>query len=454
MQLPLDLSSTGFQGVLDSQPDGETIECLPHEYSGPLFFRNDVILEGRGATFWALEGPVVIVESSGVTLRDLRIEVTADAPPEGSDKDCALIVEAGADVRLENVEVRGAVRGLRTEEGAWQYPYSLNLDSMLPGEKYEFLLRIIVPVQCQISSQVSGIDAVPAILAPGRNEVRLKLSSLSKDSLVCGSLCLKTALLKRRISVFGRVLAGASDASQATAASGAVLWAPADWDSPQAVAPVSGPARVKEVVPALPPEPTSPAREEQKPVPPASAPVSGTPGEGQASVSAPGWSPTPGSTRIIKQSTPISSVWSAPTTEAAGEKKAGTKLVVSPVFQQAIPPPPGPATAEIPNGTQETAVGSRESPPPSSPRVPKSRPISIGMFAQKAAEPQRDEPTPQEVRQSQGTQEERAEPVAGKQVPEVAKPEDSPGGTAGIPSVWKLRAKISKPTVPDVFFKK
>lgn len=454
MQLPLDLSSTGFQGVLDSQPDGETIECLPHEYSGPLFFRNDVILEGRGATFWALEGPVVIVESSGVTLRDLRIEVTADAPPEGSDKDCALIVEAGVDVRLENVEVRGAVRGLRTEEGAWQYPYSLNLDSMLPGEKYEFVLRIIVPVQCQISSQVSGIDAVPAILAPGRNEVRLKLSSLSKDSLVCGSLCLKTALLKRRISVFGRVLAGASDLSQATAASGAVLWAPPDWDSPQAAAPVSSPARAKEVVPAPPPEPAPAAREEQKPVPPAATPVSGTPGEGQASVSAPGWSPTPGSTRIRKQSTPLSSVWSAPVAEAESKTKAGTKPVLSAAFQETNPAPPAPSVAETPDGTQDTARVSPETTPPSSPRVPKSRPISIGMFAQKGVESPRAETVPGEASLGQGSQRERAEPVVGNQVPEGTKRDDSGEKTTETPGAGKSRAKTSKPNVPDVFLKK
>lgn len=231
MQLPLELSSAEFQGLLDSHCGGESIECLPREYSGPLHFRNSILIEGRGATFWKLEGPVVVVESSGVTLRDVRIEVTADLPQIGSDRDCALIVQPGTDVRLENVEIRGAVRGLRTEEGAWHYPYSLQLGCLLPGVNYEFLLRLIVPVQCQISSQVSGIDVAPVVLASGKNEVRLKLSSLPKDSLLCGTLCLKTSLLKRRISIAGRVVPARGDPDRVTTRSGSLLWSPPEWDS-------------------------------------------------------------------------------------------------------------------------------------------------------------------------------------------------------------------------------
>ena len=234
MQLPHELSSGEFQGVLDSQPAGESIECLPLEYGGPLHFRKSVFVDGRGATFWRLHGPVVLVESAGVTLRHLRIEVTADAPCTGSDQDVALIVTPGLDVMLEDVEVRGGVRGLKTEEGIWHYPYALHIGTMLPGVDYEFLLRLIVPVQCQITSQVSGIDVSPSILAPGKNELKLKVSSLFRDTLICGSLHLRTALLKRRIAISGRVLALAGPSADATASDGSLLWEPSNWDIPQA----------------------------------------------------------------------------------------------------------------------------------------------------------------------------------------------------------------------------
>ena len=442
MQLPLELSSAEFQGILDSQVEGESIECLPHEYAGPLHFRNELVLEGRGATFWRLEGPVVVVEASGVTLRDVRIEVTADAPSMGGDKDCALIVKPGADVRLENVEVRGAVRGLKTEEGAWHYPYSLHIGTMQAGANYEFIVRIIVPVQCQISSQVSGIDVTPAILAPGKNEVRLKLSSLPKDSLVCGSLYLRTALLKRRIAISGRVLAATGDATDATAITGSMLWGPATWDSPQTEAQPTSVSRQQ--APVVSPSQAAVTERQDSPQPGASSVPAAEAVTQEALPAESLRSPQVlSSTRIRKQSTPLSTVWSPPGKSKDDKAQHEVRTTLPSAFHQTTASPSAPPASEPPTLPQE---GKRI-------QSSKSKPISIGIFGRQKSEEEEAKRDAEEVARKQASDQSPVAPDSGDAVPEPKTSGEAQEKSAAVPGSGKTKAKPAGPSVPGIFLK-
>jgi hypothetical protein len=124
------LTPESFQKEIDSLRKGDVLELLPHEFPGSVILNRSLIVDGQRATIWALKGPVMVVQSHGVVPRNLRIEVIADHPQAGNDEDCALTVQSGVQVKFDNVEVRGAVAGLDTEEGAWQYPYSIELGSL------------------------------------------------------------------------------------------------------------------------------------------------------------------------------------------------------------------------------------------------------------------------------------------------------------------------------------
>ena len=94
-----------LQARLDQAPPGSVVQLPPGEYPGPMVVRRPLTLDGRGATVWALSGPVLAVDADGVRLRNLRVEVTG-GPAAGDPGACALLVCSGRRVGLENVTVR------------------------------------------------------------------------------------------------------------------------------------------------------------------------------------------------------------------------------------------------------------------------------------------------------------------------------------------------------------
>src|SRR5262245_56756974 len=256
-----------FQHDLDSVREGQVLQLTPQEFAGPVVIRRRCTIDGQGATSWALRGPVVTIEAEGVTLRNLRLEVTGGqaATPEEA---AALWVRIPAGFRLDTVQVRGGIIGLAGEEGGWRYPPAVGLGQLEAGQDYHFKLRLAVPVPCKIVSHIAGLDPSPAELQPGPNEVRLSLEELPNDTLLHGRLELKTAALARAIQIFGHVVV-----PDRASPSPEVLWQPADWDTltPGVPVPEATPgATPAEAAPPPPPVPVPPP-------PPVAAPVASVP---------------------------------------------------------------------------------------------------------------------------------------------------------------------------------
>jgi hypothetical protein len=225
-----------LQARLDSIRDGVTLRLPSQEYPGPIEIKHPLTLDGKGATFWALRGPVVTVSSPGVTLSGLKIEVTGGAGSTPADT-CALYVKPGCGVRLQNVEVRGSVVGVAQEEGEWRFPSSLQLGSLPLGVESDFIVRLYVPVACGISSNISGLDVEPKALKPGPNEVTLHVEQLPADMLLNGVVLIKTANLIRRILVNAHISSTRpkkpsknSPRSKTSTPIPKVFWQPQDWD--------------------------------------------------------------------------------------------------------------------------------------------------------------------------------------------------------------------------------
>lgn len=219
-----------FQEQLDSLKDDETLQLWPPkgEYPGPVVINHPLILDGQGATIWAFKGPVLSIHSDGVSLRNLRIEVTGEEGSSPEDK-YAILVKSGQDLQVDDVEVRGTVMGIPEEEGEWKYPQSLHLGQLAHGREYDLLVRIAVPVACKISSNVSGLGLEPRNLTPGFNEIRLHIELLPQDTLINGSIFLVSASLKRRITLTAHILSLLDE--EILLSQNSIVWEPEDWSS-------------------------------------------------------------------------------------------------------------------------------------------------------------------------------------------------------------------------------
>ncbi|MEI7687888.1 MAG: hypothetical protein WCL32_23020, partial [Planctomycetota bacterium] len=230
MSASLDQLRDQFQAELDAVHDGETLDLdMPRERPGLVVLRKAITLDGHGITIWAMKGPVLRIDADRVSLRNLRIELTGEASSPASADGCAIEVR-GKRATLENVEVRGRVMGLPEEEGLWAYPNSLNLGELPYGTDHHVHLRVVVPVPCQLTSEIAGIAIEPRNLSPGPHEVTVRLDRLSPDTLLSGTFSLRTAFLKRRIHVSGftsrignPIVAREIDK---------VIWSPPDWGRP------------------------------------------------------------------------------------------------------------------------------------------------------------------------------------------------------------------------------
>ncbi len=246
-----------LQRELDNASPNTAVALLPQEYPGPVVINHGLILDGQGSTIWALKGPVISCRASGITLRDLRIDVTGDAETSQGEDQCAIKVEPGCTPVFENVEVRGSVAGIYGEEGDWRYPHSLQIGSVAFGSEHDLIMRVWVPVPCEILSKISGLEIQPHHLQPGTNEVMLHIERIAKDTLLSGALYLKTASLRRSIMVNGRVVATKGRKSRSKKpAEPSIVYQPTDWETllarprPQVAMPLPPP-------PPPPPDPSS-----------------------------------------------------------------------------------------------------------------------------------------------------------------------------------------------------
>jgi len=326
------LTRDQFQAELDALSDGSELELHEFEYPGPVIIRrNSVVIDGCGATLWSMQGPVCRITGRSVTLKNMKLEVTQEDQTSGdAEEGCALHVEGGHGILLDNVEVRGSVQGLPVEEGQWRYPISIKLDELGHGHEYRFLLRLYVPVPCRITSAVHGISAKPAMLNPGRNEVTLAVECAARNVLLLGTLCLQTAFLRRQISICGHVV-GTADSGVARQ-DGEVLYEPPDWNDLGSVQPQAAealPVQKPSVPQPPPPPPTPPPRRSSTPVEP-ERPISSIGG------------PPPSDRRSLGRSQPPGAVHRS--------------VPLSPLFNQPAPPPVFTEAGPVESGTRIPAV--------------------------------------------------------------------------------------------------
>lgn|GEM_PF-4774301 len=216
-----------IQSLLDSAKVRDSIvlspETYPREIVGPLFIRKPISIDGRGATIYAVAGPVVQILSEDVSLENLKIEVTG----ENFEVDKACAIDCGGSINAEfrNVEIYGNVRGLPGEEGDWHCPRSLNLGRIEPSLEHIYCITINVPVETKLESRIAGIYLDPGRINPGHHMITIKTDPLPNDIWLDGTIDLITSHFKRCIRIYGQTCKPTADFSiKVSTGRGQLIW--------------------------------------------------------------------------------------------------------------------------------------------------------------------------------------------------------------------------------------
>lgn len=176
-------------------PNSEVI--LPSgEFEGPLVINKPLRLRGKNTTVWAKRSPVIKVTSGGVTLSDIRAEIT-----EGSIEEPA--ITADFMTAASNVEVLGRVSGFGAEDGFFDIPRTIELGKFPADSENSFKLEVNVPAKTEIICEMREVKFTPNVLNTGRNELTITISGISAQTFLYAETLFRSQFT-RRVYLTGR----------------------------------------------------------------------------------------------------------------------------------------------------------------------------------------------------------------------------------------------------------
>ena len=134
---------------------GAALSLVPGEYEGPLRVDRPCVIDGGGATLWAPCGPVLKILVPGVTVKNLRVEVTEERAP------CRTAIRCAAPVQLEQVEVNGAVEGVPGESPDWDLPPLIALGAFAADAVNVFSVPLQAAGPAELTCAIGGLTPPP-----------------------------------------------------------------------------------------------------------------------------------------------------------------------------------------------------------------------------------------------------------------------------------------------------
>lgn len=166
------------------------------EFEGPLVISKPLRLIGNNTTIWTKKSPVIEINSNGVTIENIRAELT-----EGGTNDVAVLANVLASAK--NVEVLGGVRGFGAEDGFFDVPRTIELGQFGSDGVNTFTLTVNVPEKTEIVCGIREVAFSPSTLSAGRNELTVTVSGISAQTYLYAEVLFKTKFT-RRIYLTGR----------------------------------------------------------------------------------------------------------------------------------------------------------------------------------------------------------------------------------------------------------
>jgi len=154
---------------------GSSLTLPSGEFEGPLVISKPLRLIGKNTTIWAKKSPVIEINSNGVSIENIRAELT-----EGSINDIAVMANVLA--AAKDIEVLGGVRGFGAEDGFFDVPRTIELGEFKADSVNTFALTVNVPDKTEIVCDIREVAFSPSILNAGRNEVTVTVSGISAQT--------------------------------------------------------------------------------------------------------------------------------------------------------------------------------------------------------------------------------------------------------------------------------
>lgn len=182
--------------IIDGALPGADITLPAGEFEGPVIIAKPLRISGKNTTVWAKKGSVIEIKSPGVSISDIRAELT-----ESSETACAIKAFFPADAK--NVEVLGSVSGFGAEDGFFDVPRTINLGEFLAEAENTFTLSVNVPEKTEILCDIKEISISPKTLDKGRNDLTITVSGISEKTLLYAEILFRTRFV-RRVYLMGK----------------------------------------------------------------------------------------------------------------------------------------------------------------------------------------------------------------------------------------------------------
>lgn len=182
--------------IIDGALPGADITLPAGEFEGPVIIAKPLRISGKNTTVWAKKGSVIEIKSPGVSISDIRAELT-----ESSETDCAIKAFFPADAK--NVEVLGSVSGFGAEDGFFDVPRTINLGEFLAEAENTFTLSVNVPEKTEILCDIKEFSISPKTLDKGRNDLTITVSGISEKTLLYAEILFRTRFV-RRVYLMGK----------------------------------------------------------------------------------------------------------------------------------------------------------------------------------------------------------------------------------------------------------
>lgn len=182
--------------IVANAPVGSALTLPSGEFEGPLVISKPLHLIGKNTTIWAKRSPVIEINSNGVTIENIRAELT-----EGGINDIA--VAANVLASAKDIEVLGGVRGFGAEDGWFDVPRTIELGEFAAEGVNTFALDVNVPDKTEIVCGIREVTFSPTVLSAGRNSVTVTVSGISAQTYLYAEVLFKSRFT-RRIYLTGR----------------------------------------------------------------------------------------------------------------------------------------------------------------------------------------------------------------------------------------------------------
>jgi hypothetical protein len=195
-----------LQARINATPSGGTLQLDFHaSFMGNFTISKPMTLDGMGKCLWASKGPVLQVLSSGVSLRNLGLEVVDGSNASHLNEKLALKAEPRDGTSCSSVWVIGEISGLAGQEGDWGCPRMIDLGTLAPRTKEIRTFDVHPPSACSLMCDLSGVRVSPTQAPGGPTRVELQIDPLSSGILLRGSVKITCAGVVRVVRIRGNI---------------------------------------------------------------------------------------------------------------------------------------------------------------------------------------------------------------------------------------------------------